>query len=113
MSGARIAKKKIMFMKAGIFIVKSRTRNIMRIGSVRTGKGWKMNNFETAKRILKLLGVEKDNPGIIKGLTEACNDCERYGPQNGRPCMSLRLALDMGIEYTPPEWCKDKNSQAS
>ena len=67
-----------------------------------------MDNFEKAKEIIKLMGIEKDNPGVLQGLRDACNDCERYGPKEG-PCMSLRLALDLGCEYTPPEWCKDKN----
>ena len=72
-----------------------------------------MDNFDRAKRIIKLMGIEKDNPGILRGLKDACADCEHYGPRNGKPCMSLRMALDMGVEYTPPEWCKDRNDQAS
>lgn len=67
-----------------------------------------MDNFDRAKQIISVLGIEKDNPGILKGLTEACADCKHYGPPEGKPCMSLRLAIDMGVEYTPPEWCRDK-----
>lgn len=63
-------------------------------------------NIETAKRIISLLGV--DRTAMTKGLADACDDCEHYGPPDGKPCMSLRLALDMGIEYTPPDWCRDK-----
>ena len=67
-----------------------------------------MDGFEMAKTIIGLLGIEPGNPGILKGLMEACADCERWGPPEGKPCMSLRLALDMGVDYTPPQWCKDK-----
>ena len=70
-----------------------------------------MDNFETAKGIIKLMGIDKS--GVLRGLIDACNDCERYGPREGKPCMSLRLALDMGVEYKPPEWCRDKNSMAN
>ena len=67
-----------------------------------------MDNIETVKKIMELLGIEKNNPGILRGLKEACAECETWGPKDGKPCASLRLALDMGCEYTPPEWCKDK-----
>ena len=67
-----------------------------------------MDNFDRAKKIIELMGIEKDNPGILKGLQEACADCEHFGPIYGKLCMSLRLALDMGVEYMPPGWCKDK-----
>ena len=72
-----------------------------------------MDGFNTAKKIMGILGVEPDNPGILRGLMEACADCKRYGPQEGKPCMSLRLALDMGVKYTPPEWCRDKPDNLS
>ena len=72
-----------------------------------------MDNFETAKKIINMLGIEKNDPGILRGLMDACADCEKYGPSEGKPCMSLRLALDMGVEYTPPDWCRDKNVMAN
>lgn len=57
---------------------------------------------------MRLMGTDKNSPGLLMGLMDACADCDRWGPKDGKPCMSLRLALDMGVEYTPPEWCKDK-----
>lgn len=67
-----------------------------------------MDNFETAKKIMGILGLQGNDPAVIKGLMDACANCDKYGPPEGKPCMSLRLALDMGCEYTPPEWCKDR-----
>ena len=64
-------------------------------------------NMEAARKIIDTLGVDKS--GILSGLMAACANCERYGPQAGKPCMSLRLALDVGVEYMPPEWCRDKS----
>ena len=69
----------------------------------------KRANYETAKKIIKTLVIEPNNPGILEGLKMACADCEHYGPKEGRPCMSLKLAREMGCEYTPPEWCKEKS----
>ena len=65
-----------------------------------------MDNYETANKIIKMLGTDKT--GILNGLMAACADCDRLGPRDGKPCMALRMALDNGVEYTPPKWCKDK-----
>ena len=65
-----------------------------------------MDNYDTANKIINMLGTDKT--GLLDGLMAACSDCERYGPREGKPCMSLRLVIDNGIEYTPPKWCKDK-----
>ena len=66
-----------------------------------------MNNMNTARKILGLLGCKKNEPGILLGLMSACAEIHKYGPPEGQPCMALRLALDCGCEYTPPQWCKD------
>lgn len=63
-------------------------------------------NYKTALEIISLLGVNKDE--ILRGLTDACSECDRFGPRDGKQCASLRLARDCGIEYTVPAWCKDK-----
>lgn len=64
----------------------------------------KMDNYETAKWILKTLGVKgegKECPGM------PCDECDKLGPKDGKPCMSLKLAKDMGYVVTVPKWCKD------
>lgn len=66
------------------------------------------DKLETAKKILKLLGTDKDKQALLNGLMAACAECDMWGPEDGKPCASLRLALDLGVEYTTPEWCKDK-----
>ena len=72
-----------------------------------------IKNYNTARKILSILGggkKKKDSAlcaGALMGLTEACADCDKYGPKDGNPCMSLQMAREFGVEYDPPPWCKD------
>ena len=63
--------------------------------------------YSSAKKIMKLLGVKKNDPSVLMGIMAACADCDNMGPKNGRPCMCLKLCREMGCEYIPPDWCKD------
>lgn len=69
-----------------------------------------IKNYNTARQILSILGGKEDKAicsGALKGLTQACADCDRMGPRDGNPCMCLQMARELGVEYDPPPWCKD------
>ena len=61
-------------------------------------------NYELAKGILTVLGAVGHGE---ESTAMPCAECDKYGPDDGNPCMSLRLARDMGYTVTTPEWCKD------
>lgn len=63
-------------------------------------------NYELAKSILTLLGVKGNGE---ESTAMPCAECDKYGPVDGKPCMSLRLAREMGYTVTTPKWCKDQS----
>ena len=67
-----------------------------------------MDQIDRAYEIMRLLGVKRRDPIILKAMEALCPVCDKYGPRDGKPCVSLQMAIDNGYDdYEPPEWCKD------